>query len=162
MAKTQNKSKKQPKQTTTDVLEDSFLVGSTAARPFVKAGTPPAYVTANVSVGVIPLPGPNNKVAFALTLRIEARYDPTDERAAFFVEATYQTNFMLSTKPDTIEFGKWSLNFASKNVVPLVWPYWRELVQSMSMKMGLPALKVPLVVPIGVKFVATKPPTSDT
>ncbi len=37
--------------------------------------------------------------------------------------------------------------FAQFNVPYTVWPYWRELVQSLTVRMGLPPLTLPLLKP---------------
>lgn len=48
--------------------------------------------------------------------------------------------------------------FARNQGVLHAWPYLREFVQSATTRMGLPALKLPLIVPSSVKFEAADPP----
>ncbi len=43
--------------------------------------------------------------------------------------------------------------FGQRSGTHQVWPYWREFVQSMSTRMGLPAIRVPLLIPGNLQFV---------
>lgn len=71
-----------------------------------------------------------------------------------------QVRFELKTKPETLKtdaiftlrykvagrLSKAEANaFARHNAVFNAWPYWRELVQSQAVRMGLPPLTVPLL-----------------
>ncbi|HEX9883411.1 MAG TPA: hypothetical protein VGA79_05555, partial [Desulfobaccales bacterium] len=52
------------------------------------------------------------------------------------------------------QFDHWNYRFKI-NPISNAWPYWREFVQSMSARMGFPALTVPLL-EIAPKKTATK------
>lgn len=53
-------------------------------------------------------------------------------------------------------------HFANTNAVHNAWPYWREFVQNMIARMGLPALTLPLLKLQPPPTVDTKPATSES
>jgi preprotein translocase subunit SecB len=59
------------------------------------------------------------------------------------IEATLCTSYVLKPisdfNPADIEY------FAKINPIYNAWPYWREFVQSMTIRMGFPALTIPLL-----------------
>lgn len=61
--------------------------------------------------------------------------------AVFFIEATFQALYDI---PENITTDKNTLQtFADMNGTFNLWPYWREFVSSISVRIGLPALTVP-------------------
>jgi len=68
------------------------------------------------------------------------------------IEATFCTSFYQTwgifpiDEEDSEEtFRVWRIYFYLVNPISTAWPYWREFVQSMSARMGFPALTVPLL-----------------
>lgn len=51
--------------------------------------------------------------------------------------------------------------FGQRNALFNVWPYWREFVQTMTTRMGMPPLKVPLMRPGKLEFTEDKQSPSD-
>lgn len=74
-----------------------------------------------------------------------AKYTPSDEDEK--APITIAADFVLSYVLDSIE-GVQTEHvdaFAGINGVYNAWPYWREYVQSTSVRLGLPALTLPLM-----------------
>jgi hypothetical protein len=64
------------------------------------------------------------------------------------IEASFCTSYIYQTPaaPNAFEVGPDDLEYFYR-IIPIsnAWPYWREFVQSMSARMGFPALTVPLM-----------------
>jgi hypothetical protein len=74
------------------------------------------------------------------------------------IEASFCTSYAYQAPavPDDFEVGSDDLEYFFRiNPISHAWPYWREFVQSMSARMGFPALTVPLL-EIVPKKAATK------
>ena len=93
------------------------------------------------------------EVRFTLEGRMEqGRTGPP----SFLIEATFQGIYEV---PTDIETDESSLElFAQTNGTFNLWPYWREFVQSMSARMGLPTITVPSY---RVEEAMTGPGTAD-
>ncbi|MBM4300017.1 MAG: hypothetical protein FJ121_00570 [Deltaproteobacteria bacterium] len=64
------------------------------------------------------------------------------------IEASFCTSYVYQAPavPDDFEVGPDDLEYFFRiNPISHAWPYWREFVQSMSSRMGFPALTVPLL-----------------
>jgi hypothetical protein len=61
----------------------------------------------------------------------------------FFIGATFRIVYALNV--ETLPPSELLTAFALRTGIYNVWPYWREFVQSMTTRMGLPALTIPLV-----------------
>lgn len=83
------------------------------------------------------------------------------------IEASFCTSYFRNFLPDSpsspievqelVEIMDYGVIF---NPISNAWPYWREFVQSMSARMGFPALTVPLL-EIAAKKTATQEPKSQ-
>ena len=62
-------------------------------------------------------------------------------------------NLLISDLDDFIDEFEYSFTI---NPISNAWPYWREFVQSMSTRMGFPALTVPLLEIVPKKSAAKK------
>lgn len=93
--------------------------------------------------------------------RVAAFSDKEPSKLIMKIEASFCTSYVK--KPDIslpmedddslltyVEY------FATINPISDAWPYWREFVQSMSSRMGFPALKVPLLEIVAKKSAAKK------
>jgi len=102
--------------------------------------------------------------------RVAAFNDKSPNRPIMKIEATFYISFSVpSDDPDVIDyrknfdpdsedfnktFGTWWDYIYTINPISTAWPYWREFVQSMSTRMGYPALTVPML-----EIVLKKTPT---
>jgi preprotein translocase subunit SecB len=69
-----------------------------------------------------------------------------DRKVVLSISAAYRATYSVASESPAIkdeEIGA----FAEFNVPYNVWPYWRELVQSLTVRMGLPPLTLPLLKP---------------
>lgn len=85
-----------------------------------------------------------------LTFALSAEGATPEQPQVFLIEAQFAlayTFLSLDGVPDDLlqEFGQ-------RNALHNAWPYWREFVQTMTSRMGLPALKVPLMRPGDLNF----------
>lgn len=89
----------------------------------------------------------NAVMVTALYLLHEKNKKPEDD--GFRIHANYGLIFrfeqMKSLDPAAV------VDFCLKVGATTLWPYWRELVQSLTTRMGLPGLRVPLLHPKNVK-----------
>jgi hypothetical protein len=72
------------------------------------------------------------------------------------VEATFGLMY-LTQSPDAIS-PETLAAFSQTVGVQNVWPYWREFVQSMTGRMGLPPLRMPLLTPVQLTFTPDQKP----
>ena len=94
--------------------------------------------------------------------RVAAFNDESPNKPVMKIEATFLTSFTLDLDDQDVKNYYYGGDFDDENLVPLsfgdhliylftvipitnAWPYWREFVQSMSARMGFPALTVPLL-----------------
>jgi hypothetical protein len=74
------------------------------------------------------------------------------------VEATFGLMYLTRTQepisPDVLAA------FSQAVGVQNVWPYWREFVQSMTARMGLPPLRMPLLNPAQLTFTPNQTPAA--
>jgi preprotein translocase subunit SecB len=77
------------------------------------------------------------------TFRLRAEWlDQRDEAAPFEIEGTFVAFYSLESIENFTDENLQA--FAQVNGVFNVWPYWRELAQSMVSRMGLPPFTVPV------------------
>jgi hypothetical protein len=74
-------------------------------------------------------------------LKVMLRFVGLSQPDAFKIEAEFMLAYTLPSKPSDSD----ATAFAQQNVPFNAWPYWRELVQSTVVRMGLPAPVVPLL-----------------
>ena len=101
--------------------------------------SPPTQLNQSISIK----PGldiENKELTYMITLDLvggQSRKDP--EHPSLFIEAVFAVTYGLQST-DGIREDK-VIAFGQLNGVFNVWPYWREFVQSMTCRMGLPGLR---------------------
>jgi hypothetical protein len=104
----------------------------------------------------------DKKLSFILcNFRVIAFSSAAADKPVMKIEASFCTSYVHESLPD--ESPDKDINnlidefdyFVAINPIANAWPYWREFVQSMSTRMGFPALTVPLL-EIALKKSATK------
>jgi hypothetical protein len=123
-------------------LIELVLVKSSASREGVKGGVPPpGHVTVNTQlhVGV-------NEEAHALGALFEiavlARYK-AEEEPALQIYGQFKLGYKFTKSIANVDHTLVT-RFMMKIGGVHVWPYWRDLVQTTTLKMGMPALRMPL------------------
>jgi preprotein translocase subunit SecB len=91
-------------------------------------------------------------IALVFHLKLKGKSDADEEMLR--VAAKYGAIYNLKTKEQFEDeiISKFS-QFVGLNVI---WPYWREFVQTMTSRMGLPPLTLPLVRPGDLQFEKTQ------
>ncbi len=121
---------------------DSIVLVGTAIRrkDFREARLPP-----EVRLGVgsaAQLSMENSKLVVQLVCQLAARYEDADPQDyVLTIEATYQLAYSITTVPGLTQAHYDA--FAESNAVFNAWPYWREYVQNVLGRMGLPSLTIP-------------------
>ena len=81
-------------------------------------------------------------VRAVLTLRVVAKESAADDEEFLAINVVSELTYRI---PKELTVTREALNqFADVNGVYNVWPYWRELVQTTSVRMGFPPLLMPL------------------
>lgn len=70
------------------------------------------------------------------------RHEGSPEELLVRIEARFALTYMLASQEDLSEENYEA--FGQRNGVYNAWPYWREFVQSTTVRMGLPALTMPV------------------
>lgn len=85
----------------------------------------------------------NEKAAFVnLKIKLDVTYDGDKAKPVISILASFIAEFtILEPHSDKETFNK----FLNQIGLLGIWPYWREFVQSMTTRMGLPAFPVPLI-----------------
>jgi hypothetical protein len=109
------------------------------------------------------------KHKFLCNFRVAAYDGQEPSKLIMKIEASFCTSYVEKSQPDPLipdDDGSaetllaYVEHFMTINPISHAWPYWREFVQSMSSRMGFPALTVPLL-EIVPKKTATKKPKSQ-
>lgn len=75
-------------------------------------------------------------------LLVVKRHEGSPEELLVRIEARFALTYALSSQQDLSEENYDA--FGQRNAVYNAWPYWREFVQSTTVRMGLPALTLPV------------------
>jgi hypothetical protein len=139
------------------VLEEIYLVESKTWR---KPGIPPEVLTLKnkCSTEIIYLKEYKDRLDIYSTLckfGVIAFAQKSPNKAVIKIEASFCTSFSYDLDDSDFkdfrildpEEGDVDLELYLNRITPIsnAWPYWRELVQNMSTRMGFPALMVPLL-----------------
>jgi preprotein translocase subunit SecB len=86
----------------------------------------------------------HNAIVMLHRLRVIGKYKSksTSDEPPLLIEAVYRAQYQLTGKHEVSQ--RDLAAFAQTISLLHVWPYWRELVQSMTTRMGLPPLTIPL------------------
>ena len=92
------------------------------------------------------------KRTFLCNFRVAAFDGKEPTKLIMKIEASFCTSYVLTSQPDPLIpedeidfFLEYHEDIMTINPISHAWPYWREFVQSMSARMGFPALTVPLL-----------------
>jgi hypothetical protein len=110
-----------------------------------------------------PATSDKKKHLFLCNFRVAAFDGHEPNKLIMKIEASFCTSYVEKSQPDPLipDDGSpetllaYVEHFMTINPISHAWPYWREFVQSMSSRMGFPALTVPLL-EIVPKKAATK------
>jgi len=84
------------------------------------------------------------------TIGVKSREPPQEDAPHFHIEAAFELVYRVDSLEGISE--ELVTEFGQRNALYNAWPYWREFVQSMTTRMGLPALRIPLLRPPDLKF----------
>lgn len=130
------------------VLEDIFLVNAKITRdPLIAI---PEALTLEHKCNTNFLWSEENKPIMEKILcnfRVAAFSTESPDKLVIKIEASFCTSYIFNgmgpVVPEDSADDLWY--FSDINPISHAWPYWREFVQSMSARMGFPALTVPLL-----------------
>lgn len=84
---------------------------------------------------------------FQYEVAMELKPDESSPNRRFFhIEAVFRVVYRIKKEPFEIEPGQIE-QFGRLVACANVWPFWRELVQSITSRMNLPPLTLPLITP---------------
>lgn len=126
-------------------IQDVHLVETRARRGSVRKGQP-LHLQFSVDVKT-QVEEARSLVMVRPLLSLIAKYDETsDGEEAFRVEALFSLQYKINSAK-----GLSSTNydaFGKTNGLYNAWPFWREYVQAMTARLGLPALTIPVLPPV--------------
>jgi len=149
------------------VLKEIYLVDSKIWRDPLVVSPDVLALEHKFTSELLDQPGKDNEARpindFILCkFRVAAFNDELPNKPVMKIEATFLTSFTLDLDDPDVKNYYYGGDFDVEDLVPLsfgdhliylctvipitnAWPYWREFVQSMSARMGFPALTVPLL-----------------
>ncbi|AEB10085.1 hypothetical protein [Desulfobacca acetoxidans] len=86
--------------------------------------------------------GSIDKLAVLCNFLVSAVKEGDKEDFSLEIKATFSVNYKIHS-PDTFSASDIEM-FAKINPIYNCWPYWREFVQNITARMGLPTLTIPL------------------
>ena len=125
------------------ILEEIILFDAQINRD--PLGMPPKELTLehNFSTKILPYEKDKTILSVLCNFRVAAFSRKSPDKIIMNIEASFCTSYVLKPigdfDPDDIE------HFSKINPIYNTWAYWREFVQSMTTRMGFPALTVPLL-----------------
>ena len=138
---------------------ESLLLLETIARRQLLRGKLPAHISVNVNVKI-----DANKKEGVIQVRphfvLVARFDDESGDELLRIEAVFLLHYRVPSfeglrKPNIMAFGEMNGLFNA-------WPYWREFVQATTVRMGFPALTIPVYRPLASKASRKKDSASRT
>jgi preprotein translocase subunit SecB len=136
------------------ILEEIYLNDAKISRDL--RGMPPKAITLKhkCSTRVLPLEPGKNILPVICNFYVAAFDKKAPDKIFMNIEASFSTSYVIENIDDynhnDIE------HFSKINPIYNVWAYWREFVQSMTTRMGFPALTVPLLEITAKKATAKK------
>jgi hypothetical protein len=130
------------------VLQEIYLVDAKISRdPFAVS---PENLTLKHKCSAESLTMPDSEKYIVLcNFRVAAINGQRLSKPIMKIEASFCTSYVEKTQPDYDDSPENLLTYVEYvmtiNPISDAWPYWREFVQSMSARMGFPALTVPLL-----------------
>lgn len=129
------------------------------AESVAKLGTVRERLPAKLAMGVNVETGVDKQRGFIQVrprFTLAAKYEDSNEDELLRIEAVFLLQYRV---PSFKRLRKASIAaFGELNGLFNAWPYWREFVQSTTVRMGLPALTIPVYRPLDSVTSASKPP----
>jgi hypothetical protein len=119
------------------------LVESASKIGLLKTNQLPEHGTQSINFVHITNSNDPKATAVSVQIKLDFSYDAeATKEPAISILANFVANYsIVEDFPDEKIFEKFQQHIGIANI----WPYWREFVQSMTTRMGLPAFPVPLV-----------------
>jgi hypothetical protein len=137
-------------------LADLYLSDASVSRTNLRNGPPPPHLTINLELGFGSIENQPNQLAVRVALSAGASHHP-DGPPVITINAAFVIVYLFPN-PAPEEWAKeWLALVGHKQAVYHAWPYWREFVQSATSRMGLPVLRMPLIMPAEIKFDIQQP-----
>ncbi len=124
-------------------LEEIYLVDAKVSRDPQNIAPEALSLEPTCSTKIVLIDKDNNILSVLCNFGLAAFNRKSPDTMFMSVEASFSTSYSLKPlgefNPDDIE------HFSKINPVYNAWPFWREFVQSMTTRMGFPALTIPLL-----------------
>jgi hypothetical protein len=124
-------------------LRDIYLLRSSLSRLGPEPVQGRLVLTFDCATRLLNEPDGGHLLPVACDFTLAAREEEEPQREVMRVEATFLVSYQLAEPhkitPEDLH------HFARINPLYNAWAYWRELVHTMSLRMGLPPLLVPLL-----------------
>ena len=124
-------------------LQDIYLMQSAVSRLGPEPVQGRLMLTFDCATRLLNEAGGGHLLPVACDFAVAAREEEEPQREVVRVEATFLVSYQLA-EPQKITQEDLH-HFARLNPLYNAWAYWRELVHSMTLRMGLPPLLVPLL-----------------
>ena len=106
-------------------------------------GEPPAELQQMVNVGAAKN-AETNELNYVISIRlVGGAAKLATDMPAMLIEAAFGLKYSVQSLDGITE--ELVMRFGQVNGVFNIWPYWREFVQNMTCRLGLPGLRIPLL-----------------
>ena len=143
------------------VLQEIYLVDAKISRDPLTVSPETLSLQHKCSTNVH-TPFDAEKYIFLCNFRVAAFDGKEPHKLIMKIDASFCTSYVEKSQPEPLipeddadSLLEYAEHIITINPISHAWPYWREFVQSMSARMGFPALTVPLL-EIAPKKTATK------
>jgi len=124
------------------ILEEIYLFEAKISRDSLTMSPEALSLEHKCSTKILPSGKDKNILPILSNFRVTA-FGRKPDKIVMNIEASFCTSYFLESfadfNPNDIE------HFSKINPIYNAWAYWREFVQSMTTRMGLPALTIPLL-----------------
>jgi hypothetical protein len=131
------------------VLQEIFLVDAKISRDPLIESPEALSLEHKCSTEFLTSEKGKNLSSILCNFRVAAFNDKEPSKLVMKIEASFCTSFVKKPDiliPDDVDsLLTYAEYLGTINPISNAWPYWREFVQSMSARMGFPALTVPLL-----------------
>ena len=131
------------------VLQEIFLVDAKISRDPLIESPEALSLEHKCSTEFLTSEKGKNLRSVLCNFRVAAFSDKEPSKLVMKIEASFCTSFVKKPDifiPDDVDsLLTYAEYLGTINPISNAWPYWREFVQSMSARMGFPALTVPLL-----------------
>jgi len=126
------------------VLKEIYLVDAKISRDPLVVSPETLSLEHKCSTESLPFDKDKKLSRYLCNFRVAAFNGEESSKLVMKIEASFCTSYLVKTLPDDSLLDDFDY-FMTINPISNAWPYWREFVQSMSTRMGFPALTVPLL-----------------